>query len=261
MPKDVEELSAASAGSTAVPFAPYYEDELVTIYNADCRSVLPYLSDIGALITDPPYSSGGMVRSDRQQKTAAKYQRSGIRPLDEFTGDNRDQRAYCSWVADWTSLALSSCSPSGLCFLFTDWRQLPTTTDAIQWGGWVWRGLVTWHKPSGRRLQNRFASDAEYVVWGSNGSMPFDLDSAAGPSSVITADAPRGGQRVHIAQKPPAVIRHLLPLTAGVVLDPFMGSGTTLVACKLDGRKAVGIEINEGYCEAAANRLRQGVLF
>lgn len=68
----------------------------------------------------------------------------------------------------------------------------------------------------------------------------------------------------HPTVKPTNLMRYLCRLVTppgGVVLDPFMGSGTTLVACQLEGRKAVGIEINERYCEIAANRLAQGVLF
>ena len=69
--------------------------------------------------------------------------------------------------------------------------------------------------------------------------------------------------RVHPTQKPLALMRWCLSLVpdAETVLDPFAGSGTTLVAARLEGRKAIGIEINEKYCEAAANRLAQGTLF
>ena len=69
--------------------------------------------------------------------------------------------------------------------------------------------------------------------------------------------------RVHPTQKPLALMRWCLSLVpdAETVLDPFAGSGTTLVAARLEGRKAIGIEINERYCEAAANRLAQRTLF
>jgi hypothetical protein len=69
--------------------------------------------------------------------------------------------------------------------------------------------------------------------------------------------------RCHPTQKPLALMRWCLSLVpdAVTVLDPFMGSGTTLLAAKLEGRQAVGIELSEEYCEAAANRLSQGVLF
>ena len=241
---------------------PYYDRDGITIYHGDARDVLPTLSGIDLVIADPPYSSGGAMRSDRMNLTAAKYQRSGIRALPEFSGDNKDQRAWTSWMADWMATVRGACAPGALCFTFTDWRQLPATTDAIQWAGLVWRGVVTWHKPSGRRLQGRFASDTEFIVWGSNGPLPFDLDSGAGPSSVVTCDAPRGDDREHIAQKPVEVIKHLIRVSpdAQTILDPFMGSGTTLRAAKDLGRRAIGIELNEDYCKIAVERLRQGVL-
>ena len=90
--------------------------------------------------------------------------------------------------------------------------------------------------------------------------MPFDLKQPAGPSSMISCDAPRGGARAHIAEKPGKVMRHLISIQEGIVLDPFMGSGTTLRAAKDLGRRAIGIEIEERYCEIAARRLAQGVL-
>jgi site-specific DNA-methyltransferase (adenine-specific) len=243
---------------------PYYDEDGITIYHGEAMRVLESLPDhlASVVIADPPYSSGGMTRSDRNQPTAAKYQRSGVRALDDFTGDNKDQRAWMSWMAAWLFEALRVTRPSGLCFLFTDWRQLGATSDALQWGGWIWRGVVTWHKPSGRRLQNRFASDAEFVVWGSHGPMNFALDAPAGPSSVVSVDPPRGDEREHIAQKPVEVMRHLLALdrTGGVVLDPFIGTGPTMRAAKDEGRAGVGIELSELYCEIAVQRLAQGVL-
>ncbi len=76
----------------------------------------------------------------------------------------------------------------------------------------------------------------------------------------INAD---GGKRVHPTQKPSglfmAIMGEIFP-DAETVVDPFMGSGSVLLAAKRENRKAVGIEIEEQYCEAAANRLRQGVL-
>lgn len=243
---------------------PYYDEDGITIYHGEAVQVIQTLDagSVSVVLADPPYSSGGMVRNDRNATTSAKYQISTAKDHGVFTGDNRDQRAWTSWMANWLWEAQRVTRPAGLCFLFTDWRQLPATTDALQWGGWIWRGLITWHKPGGRRLQNRFASDAEYVVWGSNGPMPFDLDAPAGPSSVVAANAPNGSARQHIAEKPVQVMRHLLGIdrTEGTVLDPFLGTGPTMRAAKDLGRNGIGIEIEERYCHIAAQRLGQGVL-
>ncbi|MFW6024045.1 MAG: hypothetical protein ACOC8P_00320 [Dichotomicrobium sp.] len=115
-----------------------------TLYLGDCLHVLPVLSEVGGIITDPPYSSGGMVRGDRTGKTSTKYQSSdAINIHADFTGDNRDQRAFGYWMALWLSEALRATKPSGMCCLFSDWRQLPTTSDAIQAGAGCGAGSLS----------------------------------------------------------------------------------------------------------------------
>jgi site-specific DNA-methyltransferase (adenine-specific) len=140
----------------------------------------------------------------------------------------------------------------------TDWRQLPVTTDAIQMGGWTWRGLCVWDKGVGRPMRGRFRNHLEYIVWGSHGPMPPAEDVY--PSTLLK-HAPPSSDREHVTQKPESLIAELLSIAPdGCVLDPFMGSGTTLVAAKRLGRKAIGIEVEERYCEIAAKRLQQGAL-
>jgi site-specific DNA-methyltransferase (adenine-specific) len=79
--------------------------------------------------------------------------------------------------------------------------------------------------------------------------------------STLLRHAPPGTEREHITQKPESLIRELLSIAPpGIVLDPFMGSGTTLRAAKDLNRRAIGIEIEERYCEIAAERCRQEVL-
>jgi site-specific DNA-methyltransferase (adenine-specific) len=103
-----------------------------TLYHGDCLDILPALANpIDALITDPPYSSGGMVRGDRtNQSTAAKYVQSGT-ALDaehnaEFLGDNRDARSWGYWMTLWLTAAQPRLKPGAYVMCFTDWRQLPT---------------------------------------------------------------------------------------------------------------------------------------
>ena len=240
--------------------APYYQDERVTLYHGDALAVLAALpsASVDAIITDPPYSSGGMVRGDRVQDVHTKYVNTDSasgNALAAFTGDSRDSRAYGYWVALWTAEAMRVARPGGIGALFTDWRQLPTTTDAIQAGGWVWRGIVPWHKPAGRPVQGRWANSCEYIVWGSNG--PRDLMALDGKAlpGFYQANAPR--DRDHITQKPLDVMRELMRIVpeGGTVLDPFMGSGTTGVAALMEGRKFVGVEMVEHYADVARRRI------
>ena len=242
---------------------PYYEQDGITIYHGNCRQVLETMpkGSIAGTITDPPYSSGGQFRSDRSNNSAQrKYLDSSRATLPDFSGDNRDQRGFLAWAGIWTAEVLAASIDGAPLLAFTDWRQLPTMTDAIQVGGWNWQGLFVWDKRAGRPQKNRPTQSVEYVVYGVAGQVrqePFVC-----PPAIISATVPSSADRRHVTEKPTGVIAHLIPLVhEGTILDPFMGSGTTLVAAKNLGRKAIGIEIEESYCEIAANRLEQGVLF
>jgi site-specific DNA-methyltransferase (adenine-specific) len=177
--------------------------------------------------------------------------------LEEFTGDNRDQRSFGYWCALWLSECLRIVKPGGAGCTFTDWRQLPTVTDAFQAGGWVWRGIVPWFKPASRPQLGRFTASCEYLVWGSSGPMP---DSGVGAlPGFYQAIAPR--EREHQTQKPLEVMRDIVKIVpaGGIILDPFAGSGQTGVAALLEGRRFVGIELSEHYAGVADDRCR-GVL-
>ena len=236
---------------------PYYQDDYVTLYHGDALAVLRELptASVDAVITDPPYSSGGMVRGDRTQAgTHGKYQGDAVNHLPEFTGDSRDQRAYAYWCALWMAEAMRVTKPGGIMVTFTDWRQLPATTDAVQSGGWVWRGLIPWYKPNTRPQSGRFTAQCEYAVWGSSGPMP--VDHSAGTFPGFYQYQPERGKE-HVTQKPLALMRDLVQIVpaGGTVLDPFMGSGTTGAAAIMEGRKFIGVEMVEHYAEVAKRRI------
>lgn len=236
---------------------PFYVSENVTLFQGDCLRVLSELPDAmaDALVTDPPYSSGGFTRADRSATTRTKYTDSeSIRELKDFAGDNRDQRGYQYWMALWLSETVRVVRTGGVALLFTDWRQLPVTTDALQAGGYIWRGLVPWAKTQFRPQSGRFASQCEYVVWGSRGVMEADYTLPSLPGFYQSAP-PR--ERDHITQKPLDVMRDLVKIVPEgcTVIDPFMGSGTTGVAAVLEGRKFVGVELTDHYAQIACQRI------
>ncbi len=228
-----------------------------TLYLGDCLEVLPHLSPVDAVITDPPYSSGGQFRGDRMGRTTAKYQSTEHRGIYcDFSGDNRDQRGFGYWSALWNGACRQATRPGGVAVVFSDWRQLPTTTDAIQAGGWIWRGLIVWDKTEAARPQKgRYRNQAEYAVWGSNGPMPEGGPCAPG----VFRHSVFGGEKHHVTGKPVALMRDLLQLVprGGAVLDPFMGSGTTGVACARNGRSFTGIEIEPRYFDIACRRIEE----
>ena len=237
---------------------PFYDEGGIVIYHGDCFDVLHELSGIGAVVTDPPYSSGGAFRGDRTQRTVTKYVNSdaaAYRP--EFAGDNRDQRSFVVWCSMWMSATRRACVQGAPFLCFSDWRQLPSTTDAVQAGGWVWRNIGTWWKPGCRMQKGRFSASAEYVVYATNGPA---AEGAGSPQNVFSCKI--DSERDHIAQKPLPVMGWLMALVppGALVLDPFMGAGGSLEMAKKWGLNAIGIDVDERYCEIAAKRLSQEVL-
>jgi site-specific DNA-methyltransferase (adenine-specific) len=239
---------------------PFYTSPRSTLYVGDALSALRELPDasVDAVIADPPYCSGGITAADRVNHTARrKYvSTNATHALPNFDGDQRDQRSFAFWSTLWLTECLRLTKPRGVCLVFTDWRQLPATSDALQAAGWVWRGLVVWHKPGARPHRGRFSNAAEYLVWGSNGHLGSQPQAPCLPGLYSVA-SPRGDERVHITQKPLLLLRQLIGITASssTVLDPFMGSGTTGVAAVLEGRRFVGIDKAEVIAIGARERI------
>jgi site-specific DNA-methyltransferase (adenine-specific) len=255
-----------------VSASPYWSspDGRIALYRGDCLDVLRTLPDdsVDAVITDPPYSSGGAFRGDRTGKTTDKYVSSDSerKTLPNFTGDNRDQRAFAYWCALWLSEARRIAVDGAPIVQFTDWRQLPVTTDAVQSGGWIWRGIGVWAKPTSRPQMGRFAASSEYFVWGSNGPMPEREDVGCLPGFIL-AGLPRYERDSHVTPKPIELMSKVIGICppGGTVLDPFAGGGSTLVAAYQQGRKAIGVEMMTEYLDRTAARLEaifaQGSLF
>jgi site-specific DNA-methyltransferase (adenine-specific) len=231
----------------------------VTLYSADAMQVLLAIptATVNALITDAPYSSGGMFRGDRAMSTRDKYVQSGQRhALQDFTGDNRDQRSFRYWCDLWLAQCRRASVIGAPVCLFTDWRQLPVTTDALQSAGWVWRGLVPWDKTEAARPQvGRFRNQAEYVVWGSNGPMKGDPNVGVLPGAFRVAVSHK--DKHHQVGKPTKLMEQIVRICppGGTVLDPFMGSGTTGVACVRQGRRFIGCEVDPHYFGVARERI------
>lgn len=244
-----------------------FETESCTLYRGDAMRVLMSFPDhyVDAVVTDPPYSSGGMTRADRNQGTTTKYTLNGTnRKFPEFHGDNRDQRSFIRWASLWLAECWRVTKPGGYLLCFTDWRQLPSMTDAIQAGGWVWRGIVPWDKTEGSKPQmGWFRAQAEYVLTASKGSMGKEDDRAVRKCLPgVFRESVRASEKHHTTGKPVALMQRLLEVVPdrGVVLDPFSGSGSTLVAARNLGLRSIGVELSSEYCDVICERMRQDVL-
>jgi site-specific DNA-methyltransferase (adenine-specific) len=205
---------------------PYYEEPGITIYCADCRDVLPQLETVDLVLTDPPYGINWNTDYTR------------------FSGERGVNQKWPSVHGDKQPF---------------DPKPFLSFPKVILWGGQFYQGLpvgtwLIWDK----RFKNgeAFLSDAE-MAW-MKGNLGVYIYSLTWQGSTKPADE----LRYHPTQKPTALMKWCIEKSksTGTILDPFMGSGTTLVAAKSLGRKCIGIEIEKRYVDIAIDRLRQGVL-
>lgn len=211
-----------------------------------------------AVISDPPYASGGMSMAEKSKSTRDKYTSYGEQgnPYPDFSGDALAQRAWTSFMHEILVECRRVVKPGGVIALFIDWRQLPALTDAIQWAGWIWRGLAVWDKGNSRPQKGRFRQQCEYIVWGSNGPMPVDRAAPVLPGVFQYPNVPPQ-ERWHQTQKPLALMRKVVLICeqGGRILDPFAGSGSTLEAALLEGYTCTGIEIEQHNVDIVRRRL------
>ena len=215
---------------------PYYSDENVTIYHGDCREIMPELT-FDVIVTDPPYGiswrSGGMPSG----YTSGLNERKETYVIGDETTGIRD-----------TVLEMRRGAP---CIVFGSWKaSRPKDTDRV----------LIWNKsgqnPGPVNHPWFTAHEDIYLIGKGWTGKPH--------RSVITTNENRSvaaSASGHPTSKPVSLMITLVgKCPPGVILDPFMGSGTTLRAAKDLGRKAIGIELDEKYCEIAATRMGQGVL-
>ena len=234
------------------------------IIHGDSLTVLESFppSTFDAVITDPPYASGGRTQAEKSKATAKKYSSMGGNAPPDFDGDAKDQRSWTRWAAEWLYLARRAAKPGAPVCMFIDWRQLPAATDALQWAGWIWRGTAVWDKGNSRPQKGRFRQQAEYIVWGSNGDMPISRPVPCLPG-VFKYGNPQS--RIHLTEKPLQLMRDIVKITepGGHILDPFAGSGTTAHAVlnmnKADGghRKFILVEMMDYADSITAERVKR----
>lgn len=231
----------------------------VTLFHGDALRVLTTLTDasVDAVLTDPPYSSGGQSMSARQADPAQKYQQSGTkRQYPPMLGDNKDQRSWILWSTLWLSECWRAAREGSPLMVFTDWRQLPALTDAVQAAGWAWRGIVAWDKRSARPQIGRFRQQCEYILFASKGRFAAPTRACLPGVYAYTVNS---AQKVHLTSKPVKLIMDLLAVTkpGAIVLDPFMGGGSVGEGCFRTGRSYIGIELSSDYYAISRERLEK----
>jgi site-specific DNA-methyltransferase (adenine-specific) len=232
-------------------------DNQIRLYNGDAFAVLRELptGHVDAVLTDPPYSSGGQSTVARKTEPCHKYQYSSVkRRFPAMLGDNKDQRSFLAWAVLWLSECWRIARDGAPLLVFSDWRQVPVMSDAVQAAGWTWRGLIVWDKPSARPARGQFKAGAEYVLFASKGRFARATDRCLPGVFRHNVNTAR---KVHLTSKPEALVRELLEVVRpdGLVLDPFLGGGTTALACLATGRRCIGVELSEEYYRIAVERI------
>ena len=232
---------------------PYYQSAGVTIYHGEALAVLACLpsDSVGLVFTDPPYSSGArnaaMLRARGSMRRNAEADDSWIR------GDNLTSHGFTMLVRLLGVETLRVVARDGHLFSFIDWRQLPILQGAIEAAGWSPRALLVWDKIS-FGMGNGFRQQAEFILHASKGTADNFLRHDIG---TVFRNRRQSDTIGHPTAKPVGIAELCISAVPGSVLDPFMGSGTALIAARNLGRPAIGIELEEQYCELAAQRLQQ----
>lgn len=211
----------------------YYEDDAVTLYHGDCREVIESVGPVDLLLTDPPYGVTYVSNSGAGR---------GTKPISN-DGTRLSLRLYRSVLPLIEARHV---------LWFTRWDAWPDVW--VELGQkWPLRGLLVWDKGTpGMGDLGHWGPSYELIASAGEGRTVGSRDG-----SIIRFRGVPHGQRFHPTEKPVEMLAYLIAKLdrAGTILDPFAGSGSTLLAAKSLRRKATGVEMDEAYCEAIAKRL------
>jgi site-specific DNA-methyltransferase (adenine-specific) len=252
---------------------PYFEEAGITIWHGDCRDIIGRLPKVGLVFTSPPYNLGGAPwphlghwKPGDSAGGKSKW-RNGSDGSGGVTyashSDDMPHDEYVLWQRTILASLYERLSPSGAIF----YNHKPRVI-----GGRLWlplelnpdlplRQIIVWARAGGMNFNpTAYVPTHEWIIVIAKSDFRLRDKSASGAGDVWYI--PQQPDSEHPAPFPIALPLRALETTGpGTVLDPFCGTGTTLQAAKRLGREAIGIEIEERYCEVAANRLRQGVLW
>jgi DNA modification methylase len=226
---------------------PYYEDAAagITIYHADCREVLPSLPKVDLVLTDPPYGT---------QDLGGGYGRRQLHSTDGRNGRVIANDQDLSVIEGSAPLLYTLTNGSAWLMAFCGARRMIETATIFSSAGFEFFGHMIWDKGQpGLGYTIRYSHEDVLV---------FKKGDPARPEPALISVMSSTGSRAgldHPHEKPVGVMARLVNVCSvdALILDPFMGSGTTLVAAKRLGRRCIGIEIEEKYCAIAAERLER----
>jgi site-specific DNA-methyltransferase (adenine-specific) len=209
-------------------FTPYFQEDAGLIFNCDCRDILPHLPKVDLVLTDPPYGFN-RFRGDEPEKFLQIIKEAfDVMPL---------KNGHWAFVFTGTGMLKNVLNSINLEFQRLLWMYKPSDCT-FPYRGWLLKSEAICLFSKGTPLALKERKPYQHDVY-------------------IHTTVGQEGVNGHPTVKPIKIVKDLASRIDGIILDPFLGSGTTAVAAKELGRRYIGIEIEEKYCEISAKRLKQ----
>ena len=228
---------------------------MIDIYNEDYKKTIRRMKKnkikIDAIITDPPY---GVSR--KHQLGYSNMGRSGMN-YGEWDY-NFDQKKWIREAADLVKVG-------GTVIIFNDWKNLGMIAEQLEKCGFIIKDIIRWIKknPMPRNVERRYVNDCEFAIWAVKEGKPWTFNKPKKTGylkpEIITGVVPGGKKRLHPTQKHLEVMEKLIEIHTNeddLIFDPFLGSGTTALACKNLKRNMIGSEIDEKYYKVSMERIK-----
>ncbi|MFA5187431.1 MAG: DNA methyltransferase [Patescibacteria group bacterium] len=249
---------------------PYYEHAGITIYHGDCREVLPSIASesVDMVLTDPPYghnnNNGDLAH--RWEEALGLVKRGEAQPglARPIANDGPEANDLVRWCFGEINRVLKKGCCCCCCCCCGGGGPDP---QFARWSLWMdeaigFKQAVVWDK-GGLGMGWHYRRNYELVLVGEKPGAPCKWYGGNDQANVVRISGIKPGKNDHPTPKPLQLFNLFVQLHSergDLILDPFMGHGTTLRSAKDLGRKAIGIDVDEGFCEAAAKRLGQEVL-
>lgn len=236
----------------------YYEekDPDLKIYCGDCLEIMPLLGNVDLVVTSPPYNLGEFSRN------------GGKNIYDNYAGNNMDENDYRNWLKAILNIAVSKINNIGNLAINVKYRHKNNTLILPHWIidfiDMNLRNEIIWNYIGYTDVNNsKFYPGHEHIFCFSKSNSKIQFNSESAKEGDVWRLKQAGmidgiGGEIHPAPFPKALaykIINAMSDKSGIVMEPFLGSGTTLVACKELNRNGIGIEISEKYCEIAKKRI------
>ena len=215
---------------------------MIELLNIDCMEYMATCKDkqFDLAIVDPPYGSSGRDGSVHLEK-------------DDVLGNRMSSDSFIWFIRQYSKQLYRITKDNIHCYVFSDWRKFKDVQIAFETNGWELRALIVWNKSNG--MGEYWRSAHEFILFFTK-RKPKKL-THGGCMNVLNFKPVRGNNKLHSCEKPIELIKYLIEASskeADVIIDPFMGSATTAMACAALNRNFVGCEIDKEYYEAAKRR-------